>query len=162
MKRITWWATAMAALPTLALAAPHDAEVRAVRALYVRFAAEAVIDEVSTDGMMDAPRAVLSQYLTDELVDLWLRDRACALRTQSLCRIDFQPIWQGQDPLGSTVRLRWDAMRSRVVATLSYGNGSARVLAYTLVQQRGAWRIADIGYGPGEATLRQLLSAPEP
>ena len=153
---------ALSAMPGPALAAPHDAEVQAVRALYVRFAAEAVMDDVTTDGMMDAPPAVLRQYLTDELVELWLRDRACALRTHSLCRLDFQPIWHSQDPLGSTVRLRWDAARARVVATLGFGDGSARILAYSLVRQGNAWRIADIGYGAGQPTLKQLLSAPEP
>ncbi|WP_457417565.1 hypothetical protein [Roseateles sp. P5_E7] len=147
-------------LPGLALAAPHDAEVAAVRALYARFAAEAVIDDTRTRGLADAPPAVLRQHFTEALSRLWLRDRDCVRRTREFCRIDFQPIWASQDAVGTTVTLHWDDGLKRVAATLGRVGGPTRVLAYSLTRERGSWRIADIDYGIGQPSLRQLLAAP--
>ena len=133
-----------------------------MRALYARFAAEAVIDDAKTTGLADATPAVLRQHFTEELAWLWLRDRNCVRRTREICRIDFQPIWASQDAAGTTVTLRWDAGAKRVVAMLGPVGGPMRALAYSVTREGGAWRVTDIDYGPGRPTLRQLLTAAEP
>lgn len=152
----------MALIPALAAAALHDAEVAAVRALYARYAAEAVLNDTSNPTLATAPRAVLQQHFTDDLARLWLRDRACVARKREICRIDFAPLWDSQDPVGTVVTLSWDASQSRVVASLRRGDGAARALAYALQHSPAGWRIADIGYGDKRSSLRQLLAAPEP
>jgi hypothetical protein len=148
----------LAWLPALAAAAAHDAEIAAVRALYARYAAEAVINDTKTAGLAHATPATLRQHFTEELARLWLREQNCVRRTQEICRIDFQPIWASQDALGTTVTLRWDAGAKRVVATLGPAGGPVRALAYSVTLERGAWRIADIDYGSGRPSLRQLLT----
>lgn len=150
----------LALLPNLAAAAPHDAEVAAVRALYVRYAAESVTDDPASPTLATAPRAVLRQHLTKELTRLWLRDRDCVQRTREICRIDFAVIWDSQDPVGTVVSLAWDAQQRRVAASLRRADGSTQVLAYSLVKETSGWRIADIDYGDGRSSLRQLLMAP--
>jgi hypothetical protein len=119
-------ALVLALLSGPAAATPHDAEVAAVRALYARYAAEAVIDNTASPTLATAPRAVLRQHLTEELTRLWLRDRDCARRTHEICRIDFAVIWDSQDPAGTVVRLAWDAQQQQVAATLRRADGSAR------------------------------------
>jgi hypothetical protein len=152
----------LALAPGLASATPHDAEVAAVRTLYARYASEAAIDDTESPTLASAPPAVLRQHLTDELMQLWLRDRDCARRTQEICRLDFSPLWDSQDPVGTSVKLRWDARHGRVEAELRRGDRSARTLAYSLVKRKDGWRIDDIDFGPGRSSLRQLLSAAPP
>lgn len=146
-------------LPSLAGAAPHDADVAAVRALYARYAAEAAIDDTASTTLASAPPTVLRQHLTKELTQLLLRDRECRQRTHEICALDFAPLWDSQDPVGSSVRLRRDAGQGRVLAELRRADGSARTLVYSLVNERGGWRVANIEFGPGRPSLRQLLSA---
>lgn len=152
----------LALLPGLAVAAPHDTEVAAVRALYARYAQEAAIDDVGSPTLAGAPAAVLRLHLTEGLTRLLLLDRECKRRTQEICRLDFVPLWDSQDPVGTSVKLRWNAGQRRVEAELRRGGGSARTLAYSLVKLKGSWRIDDIDFGPGRSSLRQLLAAPMP
>jgi hypothetical protein len=152
----------LALAPGLAVGAPHDAEVAAVRALYARYATEAVIDDVGSPTLASAPPAVLRQHLTEELTRLMLRDRDCGQRTHEICRLDFMPLWDSQDPVGTHVKLRWDDRDGRVMAELRRGNRSARTVAYSLVKLKVGWRIDDIDFGPERPRLRQLLSASEP
>lgn len=154
-------AALMLLLPGLAGAAPHDAEVAAVRALYARYAEEAAIDDTLSPTLASATPAVLRRHLTESLTQQLLRDRACQQRTREICRLGFAPLWDSQDPVGTSVNLRWDAARGRVVAELRRGDGPARALAYSLVKLKGGWRIDDIDFGPSRPSLRQLLSAPE-
>lgn len=154
-------AALMLLLPGLAGAAPHDAEVAAVRALYARYAEEAAIDDTLSPTLASAPAAVLRLHLTDGLTRLLLRDRDCQQRTREICRLDFAPMWDSQDPAGTRVSLRWDAGQGRVVAELRRGEGSARALAYSLMKLKDGWRIDDIEFGSGRPSLRQLLSASE-
>ena len=151
----------LALAPAMASAAPHDAEVAAVRALYARYAAESVFDDAGGPTLATAPRAVLQQHFTDELAQLWLRDRDCVARTRAICRIDFAPLWDSQDPVGSTVKLNWDDS-GQVIAQLNRRGGSPRTLAFSMALKNGHWRVADIDFGPGRTSLRRLLEAPVP
>ncbi|HEY9109595.1 MAG TPA: hypothetical protein VIN58_23200 [Roseateles sp.] len=155
-------AIALATWATHAGATPQDEQVAAVRTLYARYAAESVIDDTDSPTLATAPRAVLRQHLTEELTRLWLRDRDCVQRTREICRIDFAVIWDSQDPTGTSVKLAWDPAQGRVAATLRRADGSTRVLAYSLVKGATGWRIADIGFGDGRPSLRQLLMVPRP
>lgn len=146
----------------LAGAAPHDAELAAVRALYARFAAEAVIDDAKPPSLEGASPAVWREHFSRALVELWRRDRACVQRSGEPCRVDFQVIWDSQDPVGTTVKLRWDESRRRVVATLRGCDREQGLLAYALVRENGRWRIDDIDYGAGRESLKQRLAAPYP
>lgn len=137
-----------------------SAQTTVVAALYADFACEAVLDEPLCDGrhqFVDQPKAVLAKYFDDQLVRLWLADRACAARTHQICNLDFSPIWDSQDPTGTVVRIVSAADSTHVDVELSRSSPASRVLRYTLVNTQAGWRIHDISKG-AEWSLVKLLS----
>ena len=138
-------------------AAPQPPQVALVADLYRAFAFEAVLETPALPGLIDQPRAVLLRYFTPELADLLLRDRACTAQTREICRLDFAPLWGNQDPTGAAVQIQPGASAASVMVQLRYPGASAR-LTLTLARTASGWRIADIGYGDGQPTLRALLA----
>ena len=132
-----------------------------VARLYRDFAWEAVVETPNWQGheLLDQPRAVLARYFDNELVRLWLADRACEARTHEICKIDFMPIWDSQDPSGSFVSIDSTADPTLVKVELRHPfKTQPRVLNYRLVKTPDGWRIHDIAR-PGNWSLVSLLSA---
>ena len=73
-----------------------------------RFRMRSSIDDLNGCGIqhefVDQPQAVLARYFDDQLVRLWLADLQCAARARAICNLDFSPIWNSQDPVGTVVR----------------------------------------------------------
>ena len=155
---IALWTTA---LPVGAQQKHPSAAVALVRQLYTDFACEAVVDEPECDPhhqFVDQPRAMLSKYFDDRLVQLWLADRQCAARSHEICKLDFSPIWNSQDPAGTTVRIRSTNNADVVNVEVYHGPSSAKaVLHYTLAKTPAGLRIRDISRGK-EWSLVSLLS----
>ncbi|HEV8215211.1 MAG TPA: hypothetical protein VGP95_05235 [Gemmatimonadaceae bacterium] len=132
-----------------------------VARLYRDFAWEAVVETPNWQGheLLDQPRAVLARYFDNELIRLWLADRACEARTHEICKIDFMPIWDSQDPSGSFVSIDSTADPTLVKVQLRHPfKTEPRVLNYRLVKTPDGWRIHDI-VRPGNWSLVSLLSA---
>ena len=127
-----------------------------VSRLYHDFSAGAAANASGAADFIDQPRTVLQRYLTPALAALLRRDRRCAAATRSVCRLDFMPLWDSQDAPAGPVRVRAGAGRGIVDVRIGAG-AQPTLLRYHLVSTRAGWRICDIGYGPGRATLRQLL-----
>ncbi len=102
--------------------------------------------------------AVLRQYFDDELASLIRKDRECEARTHEICALDFDVIWDSQDPAGSHGLTVAPPDASHVVrVTFLTSDGAKLALDYRMVQTSRGWRIADIGYPEGpslEAMLR--------
>jgi hypothetical protein len=131
-----------------------------VARLYRDFAWEAVVETPTWNGheLLDQPRAVLARYFDDALVRLWLADRACASRTHEICKIDFMPIWDSQDPSGTFVNIAPTRDSTLVQVELRHPYyKEARALNYRLVKTAAGWRIHDI-VRPGKWSLVSLLS----
>lgn len=137
------------------------AAVAVVRQLYADFACEAVVDEPGCDTQhefVDQPHLVLAKYFDDRLTRLWLADRNCAARTHEVCRLDFSPIWDSQDPTGTYVRILATPDSAAVDVQVRHGPTSKKsILRYTLVKVPAGWRIHDIVRGK-EWSLVALLS----
>lgn len=155
----------VALLATAALGAapaqrrPISGPVATVAQLYRDFAWEVVVEEPSFDdhGLLDQPRPVLQRYFDDRLTDLWLADRTCAAKSHEICRMDFLPIWNSQDPMASGLRIAQSADSNVVGVTFrAYEDRTVR-LTYHLTRTPRGWRIDDIRNG-SEWSLRQLLS----
>jgi hypothetical protein len=120
-----------------------------------------VIEEPGCDArheFVDQPQAVLSKYFDDRLVELWLADRRCAARTGEICKLDFSPIWDSQDPAGTFIRIVPTGDSSVVhVEHRHPAEKEPRTLEYRLVSTRRGWRIRDISRR-GEWSLLQLLA----
>jgi len=130
-----------------------------VARLYQDFAAEAVIDspELSIEDLFGRPRAALARYLDDGLVALVLADRACSRRTGSVCQLDFAPIWDSQDPVGSTVKISQGKDASHVVVELrSFERPDVRRLTYVMAKTAAGWRVRDIEYGTHPSLVAML------
>src|SRR3954469_4687911 len=123
---------------------PVPDAVAAVARLYQDFAAEAVIDspELSIEDLFGRPKVALARYLDDSLVALVLADRACSRRTQGVCNLDFAPIWDAQDPVGTTVKISEMKDASRVLVELRSPNTpKGRRLTYVMVKTAPGWRV---------------------
>ncbi len=137
--------------------------VAAVAKLYQDFAAEAVIDsaELSVEDLFGRPRAMLAKYLDDSLVALVLRDRECSRRSQGICNLDFAPIWDSQDPVGTTVKISEASDPTRVVVELRYfERPEVRRLTYRMVKSPAGWRVADIEYSTHQSLVSLLRGKP--
>jgi len=161
MKAQTFVALFVAAASSVAPAQrrPGSGPVATVAQLYRDFAWEAVVEEPSFDdhGLLDQPRSVLQRYFDDRLTELWLADRACETKRREMCRINFLPIWNSQDPTASGLRIIQSADSGVVRVTFRAYQVHTVYLTYHLIRTPRGWRIDDIRNG-SEWSLRTLLS----
>lgn len=151
------WAICLSTAPQPA--APGGSALGAVARMYQDYAAEAVIDspELSIQDLFGRPKATLARYLDDSLVALVLADRACSRRTQEVCNLDFSPMWDSQDPVGTTVRISAGKDPARVIVELlTPGSTGARRLTYRMVKTPAGWRVHDIEYDSHESLATML------
>jgi hypothetical protein len=158
----------LSALPAVLLPGHRPrAQARAVDTvaqLYRDFAWEAIVEEPQWPGhaLLDQPRDVLLRYFDEALTDLILADRACAARTHSICRLDFCPIWNSQDPGATGLRISPTEDPTVVLVRFLYpSNRQLMELTYHMVETRRGWRVHDIDYGGGMSLLA-LLRLKEP
>lgn len=129
-----------------------------VTQLYADFACETTTAGCNNGReLVDQPKAVLSRYFDDQLVRLWLADRACVARTGEICNLDFVPMWDSQDPSGTTIRIVPTESANVDVELRHPSSPAARVLRYSLVKTATGWRIHDISLAK-EWSLVALLS----
>jgi len=163
MSNCSWLALALVAalLPAVSLAAESltGPQVLIVK-LYKEYAWEAVIDEpVDSDaGLLEQPVDILNRYFDPHMVSLILRDRVCEEKN-GICRLDYDPIWDSQDPSGAMeMKIQPMADSSKVSVDFIYAGHTTRMhIVYVLSRTRDGWRISDIqGTTP---SLRKLLEA---
>jgi len=141
------------------LSAEPDARVAHVARLYRDFAWEVVVARPVAAGFMDQPRAVLERYLTPELAGLVLEDRACAVRTREVCRIEAAPLWGSSDP-GATDLEVTAAGGNDVLVRFTYPGTDRKIaLIHHLAPAGNRWRIDDIRQGSWslKASLRRPM-----
>lgn len=144
------------------LAAGTPSSMTTVIGLYRAYAWEAAFDVTDARAIpfQLQSRAVLSRYLAPRLVTLILKDRAVAAKARTAGALDVSPLWDAQDPVGSTVQIRQEAPATVVVLLNDCQGKAPRELTYHLVRTPQGWRIADIGYGSGRPSLATLLTTP--
>jgi hypothetical protein len=144
-------------------AAPPASAVAAVTHLYQDYAAEAVIDspELSVEDLFGRPKATLARYLDDALVTLVLADHDCSKRRQEVCNLDFSPMWDSQDPLGTTVKISAGKDPTRVLVELqTTDRKEVRRLTYRMIKRPAGWRVHDIDYDSHESLVTMLRRTP--
>jgi len=146
-------------IATLSAAPPPSGPDAVVSQLYKDFAWETVPDHAEKPGLIDQPRAVLRRYFDDGLTNLILEDRACAERTHEICRLDFSPIWDSEDPGAAGLKVSATKDPSVVRVTFRYpGSNELMDLSYRMTKTQDGWRIHDIAYH-SHASLLSLLRA---
>lgn len=154
---------ALLLVSTTAFAAgPPASSMTTVIGLYRAYAWEAAFDVTDARAVpfQLQSRTVLSRYLAPKLVTLILRDRTAAAKTRTVGALDFSPLWDAQDPVGSTVQIRQETPATVVVLLNDCQGKAPRELTYHLVRTAQGWRIADIGYGAGRPSLATRLATP--
>jgi len=155
-------AACLAWSPLSGALAAQAAPVRTVERLYRAFAWEAIFSAGTagrTPGFTDQSRAALENYLTPDLAQLIVADRECAARSHEICKLDYLPLWDSQDPLVSDLTIL--ATRDSTAVEVEYrtGDGTHTVkITYHLMTTPLGWRIADILYRGGRS-LKAELSA---
>jgi hypothetical protein len=144
-------------LSSLSAAPPPTGADAVVSQLYKDFAWEVAPNHPEKPGLIDQPRAVLRRYFDDSLTNLILADRACAERTHEVCRLDFSPIWDSQDPAASGLKVSVTKDPSVVRVTFRYpGSNEPMDLSYRMTKTQTGWRVHDIAYKSHESLLTLL------
>jgi len=134
--------------------------VAAVAKLYRDYAWEAVVEEpdFSDLGLFEQPASVLARYFDKHLVDLILRDQRCREKTPTICRLDFQPIWNSQDPGATELKVLPTSDPTTISVEFTYPSDNSHIkLTYHLSRTKSGWKIADIR-GAGWS-LRSILES---
>lgn len=137
-----------------------SAQTALVARLYKQFSWEATGGDDGPGGLtfINQSKRVLLQYLEPGLASLLLRDRACTRRSKAICRLDFAPLWDSQDPDASAISFdrAANSAPSSVIARITSSSGAVTVVIFRLVLTSPGWRIADIEYAHG-VSLRTIM-----
>jgi hypothetical protein len=102
-------------------------------------------------------KRTLSKYFDKELTALFIKDYECQKREQSVCNLDFDPIYDAQD-FEETTNLQIAAVAGQPDSfNVTFTNLGTRTLVYRLTNTPNGWRISDIKYSEG-SSLKELLS----
>lgn len=137
-------------------AGPSAADV--VTGAYRQIAWQAVLEHGGGPGLLDQPASRLASVFDPALTALVLRQQRCQARAQGACALDFDPFWDSQDPLGTTVAVAPGPRPGEVAVQLRSAGGQLRQLRVQLVQTPDGWRIADIHFGGRRPSLKALLA----
>ena len=110
--------------------------------------------------LFSAPAAELQRFFDARLTKAILADRACEARVQGECNLDFDPMWNSQDPGGVTVQVVSTRDSMVVQARLHYPyDKETRVVTYRMRNTPAGLRIADMS-APRWPSLLELLQQP--
>jgi|GEM_PF-461667 len=148
------------ALPAYAASA-QDARAP-VAALYKAFAWQALsVDKVFGEALVDQPAATLSQYFDPTLTRLLADDAACQRRTQEICHLDFDILFDSQDPQVTDLTIAIATPNTVEVRFKDPVSDAETLITFTVAKQAQGWRISDVSYRKqSNKTLRKLLGQP--
>lgn len=130
-----------------------------VTAVYRQIAWQAVLETGgSGKGLLDQPAERLGQVFDPALAALVLRQQRCLAQGQGPCALDFDPFWDSQDPVGTTVAVTPGKRPGEVNVRLRSAGGTPRSLSVQLVPTADGWRIADIRFGGQRPSLKAILA----
>lgn len=129
-----------------------------VEQLYRDYAWVILFDSPDMVKLADQPQQELSKYFTPPLADLINKDHECARKTKDICNIDFDPIYDSQDPDGAhQLRIESEGVDMVNVTFLRrWSSPDVAELQFKMVRTSTGWRIDDIYY-KGHESLRAIL-----
>lgn len=160
----TWLMLLLAAWPCGAQTPPMQAQrplspVEIVRQLYQPYVADG--DAADFDSLQ-----AIADHADGALKALVARDRACEAKEQGICRIDFDPVINGQDwnlNGKAPVFTEADTASGKTISAAFASYGIKIIIRYDFVLQGDQWLISDVrdtehGAG-GPWDLVEILSA---
>ncbi len=138
--------------------AAEDARLAVVKRLYQDYAWETEPGVSKRTPFFSDKSSVLNRYLTQSLSRLVLEDQQCSERTGGICNLDFEPMWNSQDPEGAKFRFVGIGQSNSIAVEIAYPGQRSVTLAFDVVNTRDGWRINDIRSPMPKWSLRNILS----
>ncbi|MGZ5199720.1 MAG: DUF3828 domain-containing protein [Telluria sp.] len=142
-------------------AAQTETEAKVVADLYKNYAWQAMATQPDLfgEGLAGASKAELERYFSSEMARLLVADSACEVRTGEICNLDFDLLFDSQDPRVVDLDVQRVASGSVRVQFKDPVTDKKTVIEFKLALQQGKWRIADIVYrGHPQQSLKSALS----
>ena len=109
---------------------------------------------------MQEPPRILKQYFDEKLTSLILRDRACSEKGDGVCRLDFVPMWDSQDPAAVDLTVEKTEKKNIIKVQFRYPGSNEKIeLRYRVTKTPEGWRISDIA--GKDWSLLAILSSPK-
>ncbi|WP_210283284.1 hypothetical protein [Massilia sp. Dwa41.01b] len=109
------------------------------------------------EPVQKASVAILEKYFRPDLARALVRDRQCAEASKEVCRIDFDVLYDSQDPdYKAPLSIRRTSSSRRVQMCLESTAPERRCISYLGYSSAGRVRVADIIYASG-SSLRAIL-----
>ena len=132
---------------------------KVVEHLYQDYAWVILLDNSDLVGLVNQPEQELSKYFTASLAGLIRKDHKCAEETKDVCNLDFDPIYDSQDPDGAH-QLRIEPMDSNSVVKVAFlrrwSSPDTAELKFKMIYTSSGWRIDNIYY-QGHKSIREIL-----
>ncbi|MGZ5199708.1 MAG: DUF3828 domain-containing protein [Telluria sp.] len=144
-------------------AAPTESEAGVVAKLYKDYAWEAIATQPDLfgEGLAGASKAQLERYFAPKMTQLLLADSACQVRRGEICNLDFDLLFDSQDPRVADLDLQRLASGRVRVQFKDPVTDKMTVIEFKLAVRNGRWRIADIIYQKHpQQSLKEILSRP--
>ncbi|HEX8612681.1 MAG TPA: DUF3828 domain-containing protein [Telluria sp.] len=144
-----------------AVAAKPESEAAVVARLYKDFAWQAIAGQPDLFGedLAHQRKATLERYFSPTLAELLVRDAACQVKSQGICNLDFDILFDSQDPRVIDLEVHPVASGKVSVAFKNPATDEQTKIAFHLSQVAGKWKIADIVYRKaGQPSLLKVLS----
>jgi hypothetical protein len=138
-------------LVATALAEPAkraENETATVVRLYKDFAWQALASqpELFGEDLPHQPESILRKYFTPKLAKLLVQDAACQRRTQEICKLDFDVLFDSQDPRVTDLEIRLDGKHHVTVDYTDPVSGQKTLIQFAMEQVDGTWKIGDVTY----------------
>lgn len=146
-----------------ALAAKPGAEAAVVARLYKDFAWQAMATQADLFGedLAHQDRATLEKYFAPALADLLVKDAACQVKYQGICNLDFDILFDSQDPRVTDLDVSVAAPGRVSVVYTDPTDASKTRIDFKVAPVAGAWKITDVVYKtPADISLKRALSHP--
>lgn len=150
---------------SVAFAAKPKSEASVVVKLYKDFAWQAIASQADLFGgdLAHQRKASLEKYFTSALAELLVRDAACQVKSQGICNLDFDLLFDSQDPRVTDLEVETVASGKVTVTFKDPVSDEQKRIGFNLAQVSGKWRIADIIYAKnGQQSLLKVLSRRSP
>jgi hypothetical protein len=144
-----------------AVAAKPESEASVVARLYKDFAWQAIASQSDLFGedLAHQRKATLERYFSPALAELLVRDAACQVKSQGICNLDFDLLFDSQDPRVTDLDVETVALGKVSVAFKDPVRDEQKRIAFHLSRVAGKWKIVDIIYGKdGQPSLLEVLS----
>ena len=142
-------------------AAKVNNEAAVVARLYKDFAWQAVASQADLFGedLSHQSKSTLEKYFAPALADLLVKDAACQMKSQGICNLDFDLLFDSQDPRVTDLDVSTTSPGKVSVVYKDPVDDKATRIDFDVARVDGAWKITDVIYNrPEQVSLKRVLS----